>query len=416
MSLRLSFRQSQLLVLIVVWNIGGFPILAATTSLLSFQSTGISITVRAIVAFLSLWLIATHLKKRFDLPLLLFSIFWTAYFVRLIVSLGIKNGSTSNDPSHYWIWALGVCALPALAVLLATRRTQAIDIFLPLAAACGLAALLVYVAIAGPFSVATDQWADRQALENLNPISVGNVGASALLCGFMGLDKARKALLHRLLFAALIVLGVLLVVLANSRGPVVGAAIASLVYLYSKTRTWSGLLVLILVVLAVIGTLFFVQDKVFGDGGLAARFSTIAPDGDLSSIQRFIALSGALDQFWGSPIFGDGVEEKITQFYPHNLIVEAFMATGLIGGVPFLVLFVTGVVRAMRLTLGAGPNALVGMLAIQQAVAVQFSGALYASGGFWVFLCLAIALERQMPRYRPVLQQQRSQYIHTGRD
>ena len=68
------------------------------------------------------------------------------------------------------------------------------------------------------------------------------------------------------------------------------------------------------------------------------RFSEISNDN--SSVERFDQLRGGYNQFITNPLFGDFLEERVSKEYPHNLILESFMATGIFGGSLFLVFFI----------------------------------------------------------------------------
>ena len=53
---------------------------------------------------------------------------------------------------------------------------------------------------------------------------------------------------------------------------------------------------------------------------------------------RWALYQGAMAQFMENPILGSSLEMQGRQSYPHNHIVEAFMATGAIGGLAFVML------------------------------------------------------------------------------
>ena len=76
--------------------------------------------------------------------------------------------------------------------------------------------------------------------------------------------------------------------------------------------------------------------------------------------------------------------------YPHNLIVEAFMATGLLGGLIFLYLNfrVLQLVHLMKDT----EKFWLGLLFIQFFIFSMFSGNLYTSFFYWIFLTLVLVV------------------------
>lgn len=57
---------------------------------------------------------------------------------------------------------------------------------------------------------------------------------------------------------------------------------------------------------------------------------------------RSIIWENGFNQFWNSPIFGSGLEEEEIKYVAHNMYLEAFMATGVVGGLLFIsILFFT---------------------------------------------------------------------------
>ena len=59
-------------------------------------------------------------------------------------------------------------------------------------------------------------------------------------------------------------------------------------------------------------------------------------------------VSGAVNQFFESPVFGSFLEEKIFKEYPHNLLLESFMATGILGGLLFVIYYLRFLWVTMR--------------------------------------------------------------------
>ena len=58
----------------------------------------------------------------------------------------------------------------------------------------------------------------------------------------------------------------------------------------------------------------------------------------------------AWHEYLDHPWLGSSIVEKKSLFYPHNAIVEAFMATGTFGGAAFSLLALIAIYRAFRLT------------------------------------------------------------------
>lgn len=388
---------------ILLWSIAGYPLLASTASLFQIDSSGISILIRGLVAMISLFLILANLPRRLNVAFLFFTMFWLAYFSRLTYNLGLKNEVLSRSSLDFWIWSVGACALPALAMLLSTKSSLKMLFFKPITLACGIASLITYLSITTLTDDTLIITSERWQSSNLNPISIGHLGVSTILCGLIGLLSVNSDRIKRVLYFLLIALGLLLSTKANSRGPIVALVLVLLIYIFAQRVSINllhrigGLILLTLLIVYIIPSDFISVTNII------YRFSVVSTDSDMSSYMRILSFNGALDQFINSPIFGDGLEEKVTHFYPHNLILEALMTTGIIGGFPFVALLLIGVFSAVRLMRQKTGESLVGALAIQQVIAGQFSGAIYNSIGFWCLICLVISIDHIILRQRNLL-------------
>jgi O-antigen ligase len=112
---------------------------------------------------------------------------------------------------------------------------------------------------------------------------------------------------------------------------------------------------------------------------------------DRSASMRIELMTSAWHGFKAQPLFGSGFEERTSGYYPHNVVVEAFMATGMLGGVIFLLLIAMTLRAALRLMLARDSQSWLAVLCIQYLVAAQFSGALYASMPMWGLMCATMS-------------------------
>ena len=194
---------------------------------------------------------------------------------------------------------------------------------------------------------------------------------------------------QRLLVFAAIGLGALLTIYANSRGPLVSLLLAFGLMLLARFRrrtTWPIVLVLLLATAAGSGE---IADILFSSNGIIDRFNAISTGNDLSSAYRLIAYNGAWNQFVDNPLFGNAIEEQITNFYPHNVVLEALMATGLIGGIPFIGLLFLALHAAWKIMQSASGEVWIGLLTIQYIVAHQMSFSLVQATPMWMMIALS---------------------------
>ena len=116
----------------------------------------------------------------------------------------------------------------------------------------------------------------------------------------------------------------------------------------------------------------------------------------VDSRERMFA--SAWQQFLEKPILGSALLEETSGFYPHNLVLEAFMATGIIGGCAYLLLIALMLNASIRLLIKADGYEWLALLAIMYLVGAQFSGSHWGFNAHWQSLVLVIVTERATNR------------------
>lgn len=386
-----KLRVQHLSLFVVVWSVIGFPLLVSITTILDLNNTTYAILMRGLAFFASVVMMFGALRIHHRLAFLLFLVFWIAYFFRLYISQFIIGEQTVFAPQSYWIWGIGASFVPGLAVLASYRSIWSTPLPRAFLYASLIATLLLLsiggTSITNANGELTDQ--DRWNVPSLNPISVGHLGVSTLLIGVGLLHAGNLKGYQRLLVFAAIGLGALLTIYANSRGPLVSLLLAFGLMLLARFRrrtTWPIVLVLLLATAAGSGE---IADILFSSNGIIDRFNAISTGNDLSSAYRLIAYNGAWNQFVDNPLFGNAIEEQITNFYPHNVVLEALMATGLIGGIPFIGLLFLALHAAWKIMQSASGEVWIGLLTIQYIVAHQMSFSLVQATPMWMMIALS---------------------------
>ncbi|MGR3803834.1 O-antigen ligase family protein [Marinibacterium profundimaris] len=411
----MDLKSASLFAAIVIWPVAGYPLLAALTSSLGGNNTALSIAGRGLVALAAL-LLLSRWRPRATWVLVLFGAFWLAYALRLVISLHIRGEPVSRTAETFWIWSLGACLLPALAVHVGFSPTTALRLPRPLLviSLISIGLLLLSGGTAFLREDGTMAQIDRWNVGALNPISMGHLGVTAILLGLSIRVTRGHDRRMRMLALVSIGAGAVIAVLANSRGPFVALALAFSVLLIARARHRRALWMAIATAMGALWLALSAPDLLFGPTGVLARFTAISEGTDMSAEGRTIAFAGALRQFLSAPLFGDALEERITGYYPHNVTLEAFMATGLIGGLPFLLLTLGTLRAAWGLARMGSTFTWIGLLAVQYLVAAQFSGAIYQSPAMWVMALLCLAAHRDQLRRRRLARMMRRRLTHSG--
>jgi hypothetical protein len=398
-------KQGHLAEFVIVGSIIGYPFVSVISKLLQIESELIAIIFRTTVLAFSLLLFLGRTGVKRKLTVSLFMFFWGAYFLRLAYTMGSPYEYVPDLVSTYWIWSIGVCMVPSLAILLCREQISFNRISL-ITAVLGAITMAVILLIGGTM-VETDYGAsydqNRWSLSTINPITIGHLGTSLFIVASFLLFNDRGTALRSMFYLGVAGLGVVGLILANSRGPLVAFAIALGmlgIFRVGKKRAW---IFGISIAAFGLGVIYENITIISGESGIIERFAGAVSGEENSYSLRQEIISDAMVQFMNSPLVGDGVEVRGHSIYPHNVMIEAFMTTGLIGGVAFLILTILSLRASSRIMKHEPDKAVLALLAVQFIVAGQFSGAIYQSGAMWVLMAgvLSFAKHSEKSKHKP---------------
>jgi hypothetical protein len=388
----------------------GYGIIGPLSSLIGLrESSYLSISLRLLIALLALKLFFKSFAPRcnsslllpvFSAPFVCFVIFWITYGLRLIWDCYFDVKILPMSSEEFIVYAFVFAFSPALAGFFKVDRNISRSI-LKTGLMFGTMALLVitldYVRMMGGGSYA---FAGRAGTEKINPISLGYLGGSLFLISCMAPEILVKyhgwrPRIFRLSYIVSGAIGFVGLIAAASKGPLIALAISFLI-LNLLPISIRRVIRTTCITSLIATVLYFVSNTITEAFGfdIFKRFSTMSGNHnvDTSTLQRYISFNGALDQFVSSPITGNALVEEITNNYPHNVLLESFMAVGIIGGTAFSALFILSVIGACRLVSERNGHELIGILTIQYLVASMFSGSLYTSSAMWFFMISSITL------------------------
>lgn len=393
--------SSRILMLLLFLAFPAYPLVTAISSQLEINNTTVSLIIRIATIVLSIANIYTAWKEMNvtsrSAVLLCFIIFWVAYVLRIINDTTDNNIDLGNENSYYWIWAIGGCLIPSLA--LASRKTygEEIERFVPWIY-IGLlsAAMLVLLRASGSVVAVTGQSVEtgRLQLEALNPIAVGNLGASLFLLSVWGLLYLQnwRTDIYKIVVIAGIFVGAYTLVASNSRGPLVSTvACLTIIAVLSRSKYRRYVIGIGIAMAALFVPLArFLQDN-YNITTLSRMLETSVTE-DASSVIRIDLYNNAIAEFFESPLLGSGLEEKLARSYPHNVILEAFMSTGVVFGVVFIVLMALLSVKAIKILKNFPQFGWPSLLFFQYAIGSLFSGSLNNSVYMWAATGMMISL------------------------
>jgi O-antigen ligase len=147
-----------------------------------------------------------------------------------------------------------------------------------------------------------------------------------------------------------------------------------------RTRKYSTIIILILCIGATAYAAFYAESETsihpISRIGIAAE--------DSGSILRLEMMRDATTQYLDNPILGSATVEVRSRTYPHNILVEAFMATGTFGGLLTLCLIAVSL-RASWVLVRSAACGWVALVFVQYLIADLLSGSLFLAERLWYY-------------------------------
>jgi O-antigen ligase/polysaccharide polymerase Wzy-like membrane protein len=211
----------------------------------------------------------------------------------------------------------------------------------------------------------------RVEFEALNPITIGYSGLFAALAAATLWQRAARTYRPMLLVGGAI--GLVALVESASRGPLVsGMACVAFIALARGRFLLFGLLLAVAAYSAVL----------LSDANLELLSRLRETGTDTSSMERLIYMQNAIYLALAHPLFGHAFIETITYTFPHNLLVESALATGLAGFALMLIIQIGMMFKAYKLARSG--YTLLPLLVVCALVNAQLSAFLWAAPEFWI--------------------------------
>jgi O-antigen ligase len=336
---------------------------------------------KAVTAF---WLITRHQKKIYDLRWeeKLFFFVAAIYFLNIFIDVFWQNYPTGiGSPVDLIGFFLSI--LIALSFRYDSAFCSDSSYYFFLATLSLGLAIAFFLAEQAPLPLI----GRYDANSTVNTINYGQMGCAMSIVALYGFFN-RPFKYSKIVYPILFLLGIVSIMKAGSRSPVVVLLAVGVFYFFAKSGLAKGLLAVGCSAVALyfsIGLLIELSEAV--GSGIASRLLSAVESGETSG--RDVIYVNAIGHFKDSPLFGDfylipsGVGKG---GYPHNFFLEAFMTTGLIGGIPFLIMVLLALRKSFGLLRHRHKSGWIILLFVQMIVYGMFSSSLYSSQDFWA-LC-----------------------------
>lgn len=361
----------------------------------SEQIPGLFRLVQISIALIIILFRYPYLIRQLNKSKYLFILFVALYSLRLAYDYRTLS-EIENGLEHVFQFVF-VSIIPALAVF-ATKKEDLKDIDILIKYLLFLV-IFLSIPILGVYSA--DEEGRMSVNENLNSQYLGQFAVTLSILSYYHLLRKRGSKVLNILF---FIFGIVIMGVSGSRSPLVSLIVTILFFTIIETNNLKSLLIIAVIVL--LSFLLYNQFNIilqqFGSTFID-RIAQSIFEGDSSG--RDIRIIASFNQFLKSPIIGGAhyiQDSMILGKYPHNLILEAFMSIGIIGGTIFVMLFIQAIKNGYSLFKYDKRNnentTWVFLLLIQFITFGFFSGSLYSSYYFWGSLVLCLHIANQIKR------------------
>lgn len=390
-----------------------FPITSVVPLFLNIDSFLFNYLLRVMYLLLSTYLLvgAFHHRatRKLSLGAWFLIIFWMIYSLRIFYDVHVQGVIFRDDLLKLYGFAFGNCLIGALATLATIRFAspgylKRVIIGMISIGCVGILAGVVFqyqtlnpVDFLGRARFTIDNGTER-GQDVLNPITISLTGQLMVVVNaYRGLLD--KPSVKRFLWSSVgVVIGGLVLVLGGSRGPFLGTAISLLlivgISVYNARKTTLNLLkIFFLIGGSCAGLFYYLYSHLENSNLLVLKRLQSLNEGGGKEVRSY-QWESAIEQFTSSPILGDRYLERAFNFYPHNVYLEALMATGLVGSFWFfgmLGLLLWGFYNDVRTN---SHRILYGIILFAILLSVFTSGSLFQSVILWGGLGLYFGLSR----------------------
>ncbi|WP_207495316.1 O-antigen ligase family protein [Aridibaculum aurantiacum] len=410
---KLDYSPQKVAIWLVCLLSFAYPISACIPTILGASSRPFNMAYRLVCVAMAVYIILVVLgRKKEDfktsIPIYLFLAFWLVYSIRLFIDISILKVPNNVDTNFaIYSFAFGNCLLPSLAILLIAKKinlNKALPVMFGLVLSSNIIIFLLVIVKQG-FSLEILQsrlWlASDEGKATINPITISLYGSYLFILSLIILitKQWRLNMVKRSGIIIALLLGLLNIMMGASRGPMLFTALALVVILVNAWRlnrfSIRGLLKFFVVGIALtVAFALFVWPSIADvDLEFITRISFSFEKG-LEGEERDLSITAAWHDFLRHPFLGSSFVGTFDGYYPHNIVVEALMATGVLGGF-FFISFLGFVIFKSFMLLRQSKYFPFGMIMLAIIFTSLLSGALFMGVDLWPWSVLIASTYHQ---------------------
>jgi hypothetical protein len=377
----------------------GFFVIGSVPALIGVNINFLTEAYRFLILLISLLIllyIFIFKNSSSNFNLYLFYLFWIIYSLRILYDLLFSKIIFSGDYSKlfYFQYAFGVVFIPTFCVILISKNFK-LDYKYILKIVFSILLFTLLFIVYKRFT--NIEIIDRSSqILSIGIIEFGHYGCTLILLAIYRIVEEKSSIFKVLLFLFAIIVGFSAIIISASKGPLLALLVSLLLFFKFrfKVKAFVFAQTLLGLILYFFGFyLIELMSDLFDSNFLLRIFYTIDEAKDEA---RNSLLTAALDDFINSPIFGSSMFIQKSGFegsYPHNLIVESFMATGIFGGTIFVVLVLTTCIKALKAITNKMNHSWISLVFFQYLIFGMVSSNLYSLDLFWLSLGVILAIK-----------------------
>ncbi len=379
-------------------SFAGFGLLSFLPHALRLDSRDLTVPFRAFVLFLGMTLLLMGLSNklfRFSMGLRLFMLFWSLYLVRLVCDTYYDPIFLVRQRELYLLYGIGISLIPSLAFFITPtsfclRRSMLL-----------LYALITLLSVLCLTEVRTASvFGENFRLAGnptANPISVGHYGVSLSILSLVlyFTPEFRRSWIRTFALITFF-LGLVVLLFTGSRGPTICLVIVMpLVFINLIHSRGNRIKIIILMTLSFILIPILFKSVAERGGSFSNRMSSLESIDEATDENRVNLWREALTEVYNNPIKGMAVEIPGVG-YPHNIIIEGFLATGICGGLILMSIIAYGIYKSIYLIRNNANGYWIALLYVQYTIGAMFSGAIYDNNEFWYLYAGVMAISNKV--------------------
>lgn len=402
-----SQRLTGIASLFLTLNIAGFLAVSYMPGALNIDHRVATVPFRCLMLLLSLFaihrmIVVSHLRLAVTVTTLLVGTFWALYIMRFLSDTILFPVPIGSSPGDIALFLFGM-SLPTFIVCYLFGEIRLYEralvwSMIALGACCAISMLRTN-------APADKHQAQSTGNDILNHIGYGHMGLTAMILGLfvlLQIGGGRRGWSLRVLAAGTVCFGAFTILAASSRGALAAAVLLLPIVMYLGLRRGSRSLTVGICI-----ALFFVSTAAIAY--LAQR--GMDPARTLGSAESYSTSNGgvherqslardAWQEYLENPVLGSSIVERRSLFYPHNCVLEAFMATGTFGGTIFVLILLTAVYRSIRLLKKDTAMSWISLCFLQSLIGAMFSGGLYGNPLLWGMMGIVLGVDLPLKRLK----------------